>query len=113
MVVTTQASVTDRTTTVGQRKGWFVSGPNVTVTLPNGENRQYKVKDDYKFRCGRETPRRVFYLRKRMTVRVEKIVEVPHVEIATDTTVTGTAPKQVAAAAPAPAPAGTPAPRPP
>jgi hypothetical protein len=114
-MVTTQTSVIDRTTTVGQGKVWYVAPPNVILTLPNGENRQYKVKDDYKFIVGGK-PATVFDLRKGMTVSAEKIVEVPHVEMATDTTVTGTAPKQIAAAAlastPAPAPAATPSPRP-
>ncbi len=110
-VVTTQTPVTTRTTTVGSGKVWFVAGPNVILTLPNGENRQYKVKDDYKFIVDGK-PATVFDLRKGMTVKAEKIVETPHVEIATDATVTGTAPKEVAKAEPAPAPAPRPRPAP-
>src|SRR5688572_18738134 len=42
-VTTTTTPITERTTTVGTGKVWFVSGNNVILTLPNGENRQYKV----------------------------------------------------------------------
>jgi len=111
-VVNTQTSVIDRTTTVGEGKVWYVAGPNVILTLPNGENRQYKVKDDYRFIVdGKKAT--VFELRKGMVVKAEKIVETPRVELAQDVAITGTAPKpkaEVAAAAPAPAP--EPAPRP-
>lgn len=116
-VTTVTTSVTERTTTVGGGKVWYVAAPNVILTLPNGENRQYKVKGDYKFTVdGR--PATVFELRKGMVVSAEKIVEVPAVEIASDTTVTGSAPppprpvvaraaapSSESASAPAPAPA--------
>lgn len=109
-VTTTETSVTDRTTTVGQGKVWYVSGNNVILTLPNNENRQYKVKDDYRFVVdGKKAS--VFDLRKGMIVAAEKIVETPRVEIASDAKVTGTAPpppKAEVAAAPAPAPAPAP-----
>ena len=49
MITTTTTPVIDRTTTVGTGKVWWVSGKTVILTLPNGENRQYTVKDDYKF----------------------------------------------------------------
>ena len=107
----TQTSITERTTTVGTGKVWYVAGPNVILTLPNGENRQYKVKDDYKFIVDGQ-PATVFELRKGMVVSAEKIVEAPHVEMATDVQVTGTAPKAVAKAEPAPAPAPSPTPAP-
>ena len=51
-MTTTGTPVTERTTTVGDRKVWYVAGPNVILTLPNDENRQYKVKNDYKFIVG-------------------------------------------------------------
>jgi hypothetical protein len=113
-VTTTSTSVTERTTTVGSGKVWFVSVPNVILTLPNGENRQYKVADDYKFVVDGK-PATVFDLRKGMTVRAEKIVEVPKTEFATNVRITGTAPveaKREVAQAAAPAPARAPAPRP-
>src|SRR6185369_6191586 len=114
-VSTTKTSVTDRTTTVGTGKVWFVSGNTVILTLPNNENRMYKVAESYRFIVDGQKAT-VHDLRKGMTVSAEKIVEEPRVEIATDTTVTGSAPpppRPVVAAAPAPAaPAPTPAPTP-
>jgi hypothetical protein len=120
-VTTTTTSITERTTTVGSGKVWFVSGPNVILTLPNGENRQYKVANDYKF-IVEGKPATVFDLRKGMTVKAEKIVEVPKTELATNVRITGTAPvepkREVAQAAPAavaaprPAPPAEPAPAP-
>jgi len=112
---TTETPITERTTTVGSGKVWYVAGTNVILTLPNGENRQYKVKNDYKFMVdGKKAT--VFELRKGMVVSAEKIVETPHVEIASNTRVTGSAPPppkaEVAQAAPAPAPAPAPVHRP-
>ena len=111
-LTTTTTPVTERTTTVGTGKVWYVAAPTVILTLPNGENRQYKVKNDYKFKVGGKDAT-VFELRKGMVVAAEKIVESPKVELAADTTVTGSAPREpkpvVAKAAP-PAPAPEPAP---
>jgi len=90
-VTKTETPVTERTTTVGEGKVWYVAGPNVILTLPNGENRQYKVSDDYRFIIGGKKAT-VFELRKGMVVRAEKIVETPHVELAQDVAVTGSAP---------------------
>jgi LPXTG-motif cell wall-anchored protein len=117
-ITTTTTPVTTRTTTVGSGKVFFVSGNSVILTLPNNENRQYKVKPDYRFIVdGRKAS--VHELRKGMTVAAEKIVEEPTTEIAADTTVTGSAPKVEVAQArppareePAPAPAAAPAPAP-
>lgn len=108
----TATSITDRTTTVGSGKVWFVSGTTVILTLPNGENRQYTVKKDYKFTVDGK-PASVFDLRKGMVVKAEKIVESPRVEMAADRQVTATSPKPVemAKAEPEPAPAPAPAPR--
>ena len=90
-VTTTRTSVTDRTTTIGSGKVWWVAGKTVIVTLPNGENRTYKVTDDYKFNVeGREAT--VFELRKGMQIAAQKIVEEPRTEIVADTVVTGQAP---------------------
>jgi LPXTG-motif cell wall-anchored protein len=108
-VTTTTTPITERITTVGTGMVWFVSGNNVILTLPNNENRQYKVKDDYKFMVDGK-PATVFELRKGMTVSAEKIVEAPRTEIANDVQVTGTAPKAVAKAEPAPAAVPAPAP---
>jgi hypothetical protein len=108
-VTTTTTPVTERTTTVGTGKVWFVAAPTVILTLPNGENRQYKVSDNYKFNVeGKDAT--VFELRKGMTVSAQKIVEEPRTEIASNTEVTGQAPPPpvpkavVAQATPAPTP---------
>jgi LPXTG-motif cell wall-anchored protein len=90
-ITKTSTPVTVRTTTVGTGKVWFVSGPNVILTLPNGENKQYKVKPDYKFVVN-GNPATVYDLRPGMTVSAEKIVEEPSVDIAMETKVTGHAP---------------------
>jgi hypothetical protein len=117
-VTTTTTTVIERTTTVGTGKVFFVSGPNVILTLPNGENRQYKVKNDYKFMVNGK-PATVFDLRKGMVVSAEKIVEEPKTIVASNTVVTGELPAPVktesaaaAAPAPKPAPAEAPAARP-
>ena len=118
-ITTTTTSLVDRTVTVGSGKVWYVAGNNVILTLPNGENRQYKVPDDYEFTVEGK-PATVFELRKGMRVSAVKIVEAPRTEVAANTVVTGEPPAPVATAsapvsAPAPAsatpaPAVTPAP---
>jgi hypothetical protein len=108
-VTTTTTPVTERTTTVGTGKVWYVAGKTVILTLPNGENRKYTVSDSYRFNVdGREAT--VFELRKGMIVSAQKIVEEPMTQIASNTEVTGQAPPPpaprtvVAQATPAPAP---------
>lgn len=103
---TTTTPVTERTTTVGSGKVWWVNGNNVILTLPNGENHMYKVQESYRFNVNGQ-PATVHDLRKGMIVSAQKIVETPKTEIASDTVVSGHAPpepKQEVAAAPAPAP---------
>jgi hypothetical protein len=109
-ITTTTTPVTERTTTVGSGKVWYVSGNSVILTLPNGENHMYKVNDSFKFNVNGQ-PAGVHDLRKGMTISAEKIVEEPKTEMATNTEVTGHAPApKMEAAAPAPAPAAEPAP---
>lgn len=125
-VTTTTTPVTERTTTIGTGKVWFVSGNTVILTLPNNENRMYKVNDNYRFTVGGEKAS-VHDLRKGMTIAAEKIVESPKTEIASDVAVIGHAPPapqpkkmEVARAparvareeTPAPAPAAAPTPAP-
>ena len=114
-VTTTTTPVTERTTTVGTGKVWYVAGTTVILTLPNNENRQYKVKNDYKFMVNGQ-PATVFDLRKGMVVSAEKIVEEPRTEIASNVAVTGSAPPKPAPVrtevARAPEPKPSPAPRP-
>jgi hypothetical protein len=90
-VTTTTTPVTDRTTTIGTGTVWYVSGPNVIITLPNGENRMYKVTDDYKFNVGGQKAT-VYDLRKGMRISAEKIVEAPRTEMASNVVVVGQAP---------------------
>jgi LPXTG-motif cell wall-anchored protein len=92
-ITKTTTPITIRTTTVGTGKVWFVNAPYVILTLPNGENKEYKVKPDYKFTVDSK-PATIHDLRKGMIVSAEKIVEEPSVELATDTKVVGIAPKK-------------------
>jgi LPXTG-motif cell wall-anchored protein len=105
-VTTTTTPVTVRTKSRLSGKVWYVAGTTVILTLADGQNKQYAVKDDVRFTVeGR--PATVFDLRKGMNVSAEKIVEEPSVEITANTTVVGHAPAspQQAAAPPAPQPA--------
>ena len=92
-ITTTKTPVNERTTTIGSGTVWFVSGNTVIVTLPNNENRMYKVNDSYRFTVGGQ-PASVHDLRKGMRVSAQKIVEAPHTEIASNTVVTGFAPPE-------------------
>jgi cobalamin biosynthesis Mg chelatase CobN len=100
--------VTDRTVETLEGKVWYAAGPQVILTWPNGENHMYSVKsgDPVKFydENGKEVT--VFDLRKGMNVRAAQITEAPRTEIASATTVTGTAPTAAAAQAAAPSKAG-------
>ena len=90
-VTITTTPITERTTTIGTGKVWYISGNNVVVTLPNNENRQYKVDDNYQFTVhGKKAS--VSDLRTGMTIHAEKIVEEPRTEISANTVVTGEAP---------------------
>jgi hypothetical protein len=124
-VTTTTTPITERTTTIGTGRVWHVAGNNVIITLPNGENRQYKVDSNYKFIVGGQKAS-VSDLRKGMVINAEKIVEEPRTELATDIAVTGQAPPEprpvvaetrrtpeprTSPAAPTPAPEPAPAPR--
>jgi LPXTG-motif cell wall-anchored protein len=117
-VKTTTTPVTVRTKSRLSGRVWFVAAPNVILTLPDGQNKQYIVKEEDNVRFTIEgRPATVFDLRKGMTVSAEKIVEAPDVEISADTSVVGHAPA-VQAAAPRPgvtppaAPTTEPLPRP-
>jgi hypothetical protein len=102
-VKTTTTPVTVRTKSRLSGRVWFVAAPNVILTLPDGQNKQYVVKQEDNVRFTIEgRPATVFDLRKGMTVSAEKIVEAPDVEITADTSVVGHAPA-LQAAAPRPA----------
>ena len=99
-----------RTVTVGSGQVWYVAPPTVILTLPNGENRQYKVSDDYKFIVGGR-PATVFDLRKGMRVSAQKITEEPRTVVTANTVVTGELPPPVQTAA-SPPPSAAPVPTP-
>jgi len=105
-VTTTTTPITERTTTNGTATVWFVNGSNVILTLPDGTNKMYKAKSDFKFRIN-DREATVNDLKKGMKITVEKIVAEPRTEVASNTVVTGSAPrpKQVVAQAAPPAPA--------
>jgi len=88
---TTNTPVTVRTKTVIDGKVWYVGAPYVILTLPNGENKQYKVPQNVKMTANGE-PSSVFQLKKGMTVHAEKIVEEPTSVISMDTRIVGQAP---------------------
>src|SRR4051812_33896157 len=90
-VTTTTTPVTERTTTVGTGKVWYVAGNTVILTLPNNENRMCKVNDNYRFMLSGQKAS-VHDLRKGMTIAAEKIVEVPKTAVASDVAVTASAP---------------------
>ena len=90
-VTTTTTPVTERTTTIGTGKVWYVAGNNVILTLPNNENRMYKVNENYRLLVNGQKAA-VLDLRKGMTIAAEKIVEEPKTEVASDVAVTGSAP---------------------
>jgi len=98
-VTTTTTPITERTTTVGTGTVWWVSGKTVILTLPDGENREYTVKDDYKFSVDGNQSATVTDLRKGMKISAQKIVEEPRSEIVSNTVVTGQAPKGAASPA--------------
>jgi hypothetical protein len=92
-VTTTMTPVTERTTTVGSGKVWYVSGNNVIVTLPNHENKMFKVEDSYRFDVNGR-PASVHDLKKGMTISAVKVVESPKTVISSNTVVKGHRPSQ-------------------
>jgi hypothetical protein len=104
-VKTTTTPVSVRTRKSVSGKVWYAAPPTVILTLPSGENKQYTVRDEDKVEFTLDGKlATVFDLRPGMNVTAVKIVEVPDVEITTDTKVVGQAPKPAA-----PAPTETPA----
>lgn len=107
-ITKTTTPVTVRTTTVKTAEVWYVAAPTVILRLPDGQTKQYVVKDQYTFIVDGK-PATVFDLRQGMKVSAEQIVEEPTVEIATDSKVVGQAPGPAPAAAKPAAPATKPA----
>jgi hypothetical protein len=92
MIITKTTPVTVRTTSTLNATVWWVTGNTVILTLPNGENKEYKVPESYKFNVEGK-PASVQELRPGMKVVATKIVEEPQTEISTETVITGSAPK--------------------
>jgi hypothetical protein len=91
-VTTTTRPVTVRTTSVLNGTVWWVQGNYVVLTLENGENHEYHVPASFKF-VVEGKPASVSELKQGMKVSATKIVEEPYTELATNTVVTGKAPK--------------------
>jgi LPXTG-motif cell wall-anchored protein len=110
LITTTTTSVTERTTTIGSGRVWYVAAPTVIVTMADGKNKQFKVKNDYKFDIGGNQKATIFELKKGMNISAEKIVEEPITLVSSDRVITGHLPAApvVAKAAPAPEPAPAP-----
>jgi hypothetical protein len=91
-VTTTTRPVTVRTTSVLNGTVWWVQGNYVVLTHENGESHEYNVPASFKF-VVEGKPASVSELKQGMKVSATKIVEEPYTELATNTVVTGKAPK--------------------
>ena len=122
-ITTTETPKTVTTVRTVSGTVWNASGNNVILTLPSGENKQYKVPDGTKFNVEGNPNATVFDLRKGMKVSATVVTTTPEVVVTQRRAVTGEAPpptpvtqigvllveeapapRQVAAAAPAPQP---------
>ena len=92
-ITTTTTPVTMRTTETLNGTVWWAQGNYVVLTLPNGQNHEYKVPDTFQFMVEGK-PATVKDLRPGMKVTATKIVEEPFTEISTKASVTGRAPKK-------------------
>jgi len=107
----TRTPITERTVETVSGKVFYVAAPTVILTLANGENRQFVVKDNVKFHHSDGRDMTVFDLRQGMRVSAEKVTEAPKTELVTTRTITGTAPSRATAdLAPSRTPADQPAP---
>jgi hypothetical protein len=90
-ITTTSTPRTVTTTKTISGKVWHASGNNVILTLPSGENKQYKVPDGTKFNIDGQQ-KTVFDLRKGMNVSATVVTTSPEVVVSQKRSVTGTAP---------------------
>ena len=88
-IVTTSTPQTITTVRSVTGKVWHVSAPSsVILTLPDGNNKQFKVPKNQKFTIdGQE--KTVFDLRKGMTVTATAVSQVPETIVSTDRSVSG------------------------
>jgi hypothetical protein len=91
-IITRTTDVTLRTTSTLSGTVWYAENDYVILTLDNGQNKEYKVPAAYRFMVEGK-PASVQELRAGMKVSATKIAEEPMTEIATDTVITGKAPK--------------------
>jgi hypothetical protein len=92
MISTRTTDVTVRTTSTLNGQVVWQQGNYVVLRLENGEVKEYKVPDSYRFTVEGK-PASVQELREGMKVTAMKIVEEPRTEISSDTVITGKAPK--------------------
>ena len=92
MITTRTTDVTVRTTSTLNGQVVWQQGNYVALRLENGEIKEYKVPDSYRFMVEGK-PASVQELREGMKVTATKIVEEPRTEISSDTVITGKSPK--------------------
>jgi len=91
-IVTSTTPVTMRTTSTLEGTVLWAQNNYVVLRLDNGEVKEYKVPESYKFNVSGK-PATAKELRDGMKVSATKIVEEPRTEISTATQITGKAPK--------------------
>jgi len=92
MISTRTTDVTMRTTSTLNGQVVWRQNNYVVLRLDNGEVKEYKVPDSYRFMVEGK-PASVQELREGMKVSATKIVEEPKTEISSDTVITGKSPK--------------------
>ena len=70
----------------------WVNGNYVVLTLKNGQNKEFKVPESFRFIVGGKSAS-VHDLKQGMDVSASKIVEEPRTDISEKTVITGKAPK--------------------
>ena len=91
-VTTTTQPVTVRTTNSVEGRVAWVNGNYVVLTLKNGQNKEFKVPESFRFIVGGKSAS-VHDLKQGMDVSASKIVEEPRTDISEKTVITGKAPK--------------------
>jgi hypothetical protein len=91
-VTTTTQPITVRTTDSVEGRVAWVNGNYLVLTLKNGQNKEFKVPESFRFNVGGK-PASVHDLKKGMDVSASKIVEEPRTDISEKTVITGKARK--------------------
>ena len=87
-VTTTTQPVTVRTTNSVEGRVAWVNGNYVVLTLKNGENKEFKVPESFRFIVGDKSAS-VHDLKQGMNVSASKIVEEPRTDVSEKTVITG------------------------